>query len=602
MRVKWGRVGISDERAGMDGRNAAGRGETVGPRQRVWGVALAALCALAACDQDAPLHPRDAVRPPERPSALLNPLCTGTGGQTHAGQSITTAVTWPASGNPHRVTGTITLDAGSQLTLQAGAVVCFDQSTRIQSYGGRLVAQGQPAAIIVLTASDPALGWNGVTLNDFAPASASLLTNVRLEYTDAYSQAVWSAPAHPLVIDSTVIRQTGLGVWLEGRGSRISRSRVDTTANANAAGLTVGDSVRVEQTTIRGAAGNGLNVIGGTGVHLLGVRVEGSGGVGLQVSEVGAIASAQPVRVVGSDSNGAHLHVAALAKIYPDLTDQDSLVGNARDTLVITGGALNTSVYARAILPWHVRETLQVGANGVLRGQAGSRFVFKAGTGIRASGGGRVRLRGWRPAAVVLTAEDPVLGWTGIALEGTPGSESWLTNVRVEHVQADSTAVAAYAGHPVMIDSAVFRQNGRAVALWSQGSRLSRSRVDTTHAASAPAVVLGSNALLESTRVRTSAGEGISIRSDLVQVLSCEVLDSVEEGIIMGEAVDVHDCNVVGNGGAGIRNKDASATSDATGNWWGDAGGPTAPGGDGVFGSVTYSPWLTAPYVLPYVP
>jgi hypothetical protein len=580
-------------------------GEIRGPgprvRARALGAALAAAVALGACDRGTPLQPVAAL-PPDTPSRLLNPLCTGGGGQTHAGGSITTSVTWPASGNPHRVTGTVTLSTGGTLTVAAGAIVCFDAGTGVQSYGGRLVAQGTAATPIVLTARDPVYGWNGITLNS-EPPSPSLLTNVRIEDVHLYSIAV-SSYGHPVVIDSAAIRQSGQAVLLQGRNSRLSRSRVDTTTDATGPAVLLGDSVRVEHTTIRGAAATGLYVGGGAGVHLLGVRVEGSGDVGLQVPNPGAIASADPVRVVGSSSYGARLHVAAMAALYPDLADQDSLVGNGRDTLVITGGALNASVYARAILPWHVMETLQVGANGVLRGQAGSLFVFDPGTGIRASGGGRVRLRGWRPAAVVLTADDPALGWTGIALEGTPGEESWLTNVRVEHVQVDSIAVASYAGHPVVIDSAVFRQNGQAVALRSQGSRLSRSRVDTTRTSQAPAVILAYDAVMESTRVRASSGEGVSIRNAAVQVLSCEVLNSVEEGIIMGvgATVDIHNCNLAGNGMAGINNKDTATTADVTGNWWGDVGGPTAPAGDGVAGLVTYGPWLTAPYTLPYVP
>jgi hypothetical protein len=84
-------------------------------------------------------------------------------------------------------------------------------------------------------------------------------------------------------------------------------------------------------------------------------------------------------------------------------------------------------------------------------------------------------------------------------------------------------------------------------------------------------------------------------------VQSCEVLGSVNNGITLDVAVPVHNCNLVGNLGAGVRNL-AGATADATGNWWGDAGGPTAPAGDGVAGTVTYGPWLTAPVVLPYVP
>ncbi|HEX5871831.1 MAG TPA: right-handed parallel beta-helix repeat-containing protein, partial [Longimicrobium sp.] len=252
-------------------------------------------------------------------------------------------------------------------------------------------------------------------------------------------------------------------------------------------------------------------------------------------------------------------------------------------------------------LPWHVKAPIQVGANGVLRAQAGALLVFDQNTGISASGGGRVRIRGWRPAPVVLTADYPAVGWDGILLEGTPASESYLTNVLVEHVRVDSTAVVARNAHTVVIDSAVFRQNGRAVSLWSADSRLSRSRVDTTRAPNAPAVTLGSNALLESTLIRASSGEGLSLRHGNVQVVSCEVRNSVEEGIILGAAVPVHNCNVVSNGGVGIRNKDTTAAA-TDGNWWGDAAGPTGPSGDGAAGLQNYTPWLTSPYVLPYVP
>lgn len=63
----------------------------------------------------------------------------------------------------------------------------------------------------------------------------------------------------------------------------------------------------------------------------------------------------------------------------------------------------------------------------------------------------------------------------------------------------------------------------------------------------------------------------------------------------------IHNCNLANNLGAGVHNLSATP-ADLTGNWWGDAGGPFGPAGDGVTGAVTYSPWLAAPYVLPYVP
>jgi len=61
--------------------------------------------------------------------------------------------------------------------------------------------------------------------------------------------------------------------------------------------------------------------------------------------------------------------------------------------------------------------------------------------------------------------------------------------------------------HAVVIDSTVFRQNGAAAWLWATRSRISRSRVDTTTAASA-AVMLMDSTTLESTLIRRSAERG----------------------------------------------------------------------------------------------
>jgi hypothetical protein len=586
----------------MDAENAAARGGSdrlKRGRRRAAGALLAA-AVLGAC-QDLPVQPGAGhALPPDTPALLVNPLCAGGAGTTHSSQTIVTAVTWQASGNPHRVTGDVSVSTGGQLTLQPGVVACFSQYAGVQTNGGgRLAAQGLAASRIVLTASDLALGWKGVLLTG-EPASASLLKNVTIEHTRLGAEGIYSF-YHPVVIDSTVFRQVGSAARLWGRGARMMRSRVDTTLDRSKPAVWLNDSVRVEQTVVRGAAGTGVYVDLSASVHLLGVRVEEPGGTGLHVPDSGVIASAQPVRVVGGGTYGAELAVDAMARIYPGLTDQDSLLGNARDTLLMLGGPLSDDVYARAVLPWHVKGSIHVGAGGVLRAQAGALLVFDPNTGISTRSGGRVRIRGWRPAPVVLTADYPAAGWDGILLEGIPSSESYLTNARVEHVRVDSTAVIARSGHTLVIDSTVFRQNGRAVGLWSADSRLSRSRVDTTLAASAPAVILGSNALLESTLVRGSSGEGVSIRNGAVQVISCEVRGSVQAGIVMGVAVPVHNCNLVGNAGAGIRNKD-TATASTDNNWWGDAAGPTGPAGDGADGPQAYTPWLTAPYVLPYVP
>jgi hypothetical protein len=452
----------------------------------------------------------------------------------------------------------------------------------------------------VLTAYDPALGWPGIYLYG-TPAAASYLTNARVEHVNLRNTAVWSY-RHPVVIDSTVVRQSGAAVRLEGRTSSFSRSRVDTTTNRAVPAVTLGDSARFEKSVILRAAGTGMEIAGTAGVRVLGGRIEGAAGTGIRAPNHTGIAQSLPVRVVGGDSYGIEATIPLLRSLYAATSYQDSLKGNARDTVVMLGGTLRATLYVRTGLPWHVKAPIVVGTSGLLAGQASSYMVLDPDVGIAASSGGRIYLRGTRTRPMVLTADDPALGWAGITMDGTPSNTSYITNARVEHVAYLNTAVVANAPHRVIVDSVVFRQNGRAVSLLSTNSRLTRSRVDTTLSSYGPAVELGANAILESTRIRGSSREGVSIRASTVQVQSCEVVGSVAEGIVMDVATPVHNCNLVGNAGVGVRNLQTTAAADATGNWWGDVGGPTAPAGDGVSTAVTYSPWLTAPYLLPYVP
>ncbi len=61
----------------------------------------------------------------------------------------------------------------------------------------------------------------------------------------------------------------------------------------------------------------------------------------------------------------------------------------------------------------------------------------------------------------------------------------------------------------------------------------------------------------------------------------------------------IHACNFAANNGNGVESS-LGNTVDATGNWWGDAAGPTAPAGDGVSANVNYTPFLTTPVGLGY--
>lgn len=566
--------------------------------------ALALACVLlAACGRDLPTNEADRTPPPDAPSRALNPACDSTGSD-HPSSTIIVPTTWTRAAGPHRVVGTVTAYGAGRLIIEPGTVVCLGQLGALDTYaGGRITARGLDTARIVFTAIDFADGWRGVTLNG-APDSASVFAHVLMEHVRSVSTAIAALDAHAVLIDSAVLRQNGQAARLEAPGSEIARSRVDTTTSAQAAAVVLGDSTGFVRVAVHGAAGVGVDVTAASGARLMGGRIAGSGGMGLRVTGDRAIADADPVRVTGGAGFPAEMSANAFARVYPALTDQDSLLGNAADTLSVTRSMLKSWAYSRAVLPWRVRDTVFVEGWGILRVQPAGRLVFDQHAAIVARSGGRLVARGIHGYPVVLTAANPLQGWDGILLEGAPSNPSYLTNARVQHVDNPGYGLIARGSHPVVVDSAVFRQNHGAISVWTAGSRISRTRVDTTDIT---AIQLGGAVTLESTRIRGAGSTaGLQLWDGGVQVTSCEVRESAGFGIqvISGVATlpTVRDCNLVDNGGPGMENPSPNGVVGAEDSWWGDAAGPTGPNGDGVSGLVDYTPWRTSPVVLPYVP
>jgi hypothetical protein len=553
---------------------------------------LAAGAAVSACERGQPTDPERAA--PDRPSLALNAACDpGLGGVTHTDSILATA-TWAAAGNPHRVDQLIHIEGAGSLRLTPGALVCFGGGGGLRAdNGGRLRVLGSAAAPVVLTAADLADGWLGVRLAG-TPASSSLIENLRLEHTRT-EYALSTHDDHTAAIDSAVFRQNEFGVYLWGRESSLRRSHVDTVTSAASAAVTLGRTTTFQQTVIRGAAGVGLAVLGTDSVSVAGGRIEGSGGVGLRVTTPGSgFLTTQPVRVTGGATYPAQMEPDAFTRLYLLVTYQDSLLGNARDTLLITGGTLVTTVYAGPALPWRV--TGDVAVRGQLMAGPGAALAFDSAVMIHAHDGGRVVARGTAAAPVRFTGTT-VAGWSGMRLEDVSTYDTYLTNVRVENAE-----VGVYSfGHPVVIDSAVFRQNGAAAWLVYAPSRLSRTRIDTTFI-NFPAVMIGGGVTLESTLIRGAAGIGLRVVASNPPITSCEIRDGAGDGIELVAAVQVHDCNLVGNAGVGIRRSGGTAALNVENNWWGDAAGPFGPAGDGISGLLDYTPWRTTPYVLPYVP
>lgn len=561
-------------------------------------IALVAGAVLGACD--APTTPGARASAPDGgPSMLITPECSGPGGQVHAGGYITTVQSWSRAASPHRVMGNIIVEPGGRLNIAPGVTVCFEPGTGLYLSTGRLMARGRDTARILFTARDPAQGWSGMSF-DGSTAAPSYLTNVRVEHVNRIYVAVTTGDQHPVYVDSSVIRQSGRAVEFRAPGSRMIHSRVDTTTYRSLPAVTLATG-SLERSAVRGAAGVGVRVTG-PGVLLLGGRIEGSGGVGLQVSDLTLSGASRAVRIVGGRSHPAEMSVAMLAKLYPSPAEQDSLRGNASDSIIVWGGTLRSQLTVDARLPLRVIVPINVDSAGTLVARPGASLIFDMDGGVVATNGGRLLARGTAAAPVLFAPDDPAVGWTGLRFDGSAASTSYLTNTRIERTALTYAAVSASGNHRVIVDSTVVRLAGMGVFLTSPNSRLSRSRVDSTLNSQHPAVSLGSNALIESTRIRASAGPGLVIGGPQVVVVSCDVRDGDDDGIQLFSPINIRRCNMVNNRGVGLRDMINGSTVSATGNWWGSARGPLSEGGDGVAGQVAYNPWRTAPYVLPYVP
>src|SRR5579872_5695452 len=85
-------------------------------------------------------------------AALL--LCAlSAAADTNVSGTIASNTTWALANSPYVVTGTVTVNAGVTLTIEAGTTVKFNNSGQALNINGVLVANGTSAAPITFTSS-----------------------------------------------------------------------------------------------------------------------------------------------------------------------------------------------------------------------------------------------------------------------------------------------------------------------------------------------------------------------------------------------------------------------------------------------------------------
>ncbi|MBI4408555.1 MAG: right-handed parallel beta-helix repeat-containing protein, partial [Gemmatimonadetes bacterium] len=516
-----------------------------------------------------------------------------------------------ASNFPWRVEGSFYVDTGAVLTVQPAASLAFASGIWMYLQSGKISAIGKADSTIRFTAIDPANRWYGLYFYGTS-SDTSRIAHAKLEYT---WDGVYASGRNPVSVENSVIRQSYYyGAYLQAPGSRISSSAVDTTVAAGYYAVLLGDSTIFQATTVRGAAGYGV-YINGDSVRVLGGTIDGSGDYGLYVPGDYKAGTIQPVVIKGGKSYPARLPIRYVPLVAPTASDQDSLLGNAKDTLVVAGGSLTgATATARARLPWRIEASPEIDASATLAAEAGASLSFGSGISLYVQNGGRLSLLGkGADSAVVLRAISAASPWNGIHLYNTPSDTSRLVRVRIE--DAHYGVYAQHATHFVRIDSAVIRQiTYTGVRLMAPSSVLRYSTVDTTDTSTWPAVRAEGSTSLYSVRVRGAAGVGVEVPAQSVSLSYCEVTGSgggttsTAHGVHVTTSnptgVTVNNCNLFGNGGNGIHNVSTTVTIDGTNNWWGSASGPTdtAGGGDGVSANVNYTPVQSGLVTLPYVP
>jgi hypothetical protein len=287
-------------------------------------------------------------------------------------------------GGPHRIRGLL-VDSTATLTIEPGAVVCGERGGYGSGVirfikGGRIVARGTAAAPILFSTSDPAYGWIGLEIYDESPSDTSWVTHALFEHATSYMGAINATDQGTLIVEDVRVRQSYAGVYAHWdiRG-RVVRTVVDTTLwSTNSAMTLLGDSMTVEDFTIRAATGVGLTA--GQGTTLRGGRILDGRRLGLEVRYDGLhdaahLIGAPPIRVTGNDQS-VSMPIQHFARLYGTVQAQDSLLGNRSDTAYVRGVLLAGTVVARREVPMRLWE-VEVASTAVLAAQPGSLFLMR---------------------------------------------------------------------------------------------------------------------------------------------------------------------------------------------------------------------------------
>jgi len=500
------------------------------------------------------------------------------GGRSYAGEVA--GGTWTRNASPHVLEDSVVV-VGS-LEIEPGTLVCGMPGSSLTA---DLVAIGTADAPIVFTAADPA-GWSGLR-------GSGTLRHARIENT------VIAIFGSMLVEDVDIIRSSGVAV----SGDNTLRNVAIDSACAgggNCAAVSTPQyaSTVLEDVTIRNSGGMGIVVGRRSGLVIDDVTIEGSAGVGLfvlfEIAGSGSLTMAGPVRITGGHSYPVQVHGSAAAQLLSDPANE--LTGNALDTLVILEAVgLGGPHVIRKELPWHVRAChpyayTDLNLLGTITVQAGASLTIDR---VNANCKWNIDLR-----AEGTAAEPAIIHGDGVQMHSRVVSAD---TARIRHAILHDVVIRADAAPIVFedvrtIDASLdlFAAGSRVDGLHSTGS-FERPWITAADPDAPAAVTLGAGTSMQRAHVAQARRDGVLINGADVTISGCTSTGNVRHGIQVTDGAPViRDCNLFANDGMGVSNA-GTGSVDAVQNWWGDAGGPLGPSGDGFEGAVQFVPFLTAP-------
>jgi hypothetical protein len=352
--------------------------------------------------------------PPPLPAVIRQAACSAPG-KIHYGTEP--AATWRLADSPHYLVGEVVI---ANVIIEPGVVVCAYPGAQLVTKASTITASGTADRPIRFTAVDTLQKWVGIDMYK-SNGSASLSHSV-LEFTSSGISG-WGGE---LTLRDSRVRGAGVGFCGNFTSVNIRRSIIED------GNVCVSDGTFEDNVIRRGRLMLARDrSIPGT-LALNGGRIENGPDRAFWVATQGYVAttvtSSRPMRIVGAAGYPIDSSLEIFTQIWPTRAAQDSLLGNARDTLMLWGNEEKVSrpLFARSDLPWMLYPHQNYAPSGIMVGDLSlepgaslnyARLVVK----------GSINIVGTSAQPIRLAAED--CDWCGLYLANAGTSQ--LKNVIV---------------------------------------------------------------------------------------------------------------------------------------------------------------------------